>query len=188
MSFIEVLLIGVGLAMDAFAVSICKGLAMKKLAPRSACIIGLWFGGFQALMPFIGWVLGTQFESYITAIDHWIAFILLGFIGGNMLREAFGKDEDEKTDDSISFKTMLLLAVATSIDALAVGITFAFLKVNIFSSIAVIGAVTFFIAVAGVAIGHAFGLKFKKKAEILGGVILILIGLKILIEHLFFGG
>lgn len=169
--------------MDAFAVSVCKGLAMKKLSLKKAVVIGLWFGGFQALMPTIGYLLGTRFECYVTAFDHWIAFILLSLIGGNMIKEALsGKQED--ADDSVSIKTMLPLAVATSIDALAVGVTYAFLKVAIIPAVSFIGAVTFILSAAGVKIGNVFGLKYKARAEIFGGAILILMGLKILLEHL----
>ena len=169
--------------MDAFAVSICKGLAMKKITLKKACIVGLWFGGFQALMPLIGYLLGSQFEQYITSIDHWIAFILLCLIGLSMIKEALS-GEEEKTDDSLDAKTMLLLAVATSIDALAVGITFAFLQVDIVPAVSFIGVITFVLSAIGVKVGNLFGTKYKSKAEIAGGVILIVIGLKILLEHL----
>lgn len=169
--------------MDAFAVSVCKGLAMKKLSWKKAMIIGLWFGGFQALMPSIGFVLGTRFERYVTAFDHWIAFVLLVFIGGNMIKEALSKEEDE-ANDSVDMKTMLLLALATSIDALAVGVTYAFLQVNIVPAVSFIGIITFILSVIGVKIGNVFGLKYKAKAEIFGGAILIIMGLKILLEHL----
>lgn len=183
MSVFELFTIGVGLAMDAFAVSVCKGLSMKKLTVKKAGIVGLYFGVFQALMPAIGFILGVGFKDSITAIDHWIAFVLLGLIGGNMIKEALGGDE-ENCDDDLSFKTMLMLAIATSIDALAVGITFAFLSVNILEAIAIIGITTFLISVIGVKIGNVFGLRYKSKAEFVGGVILILMGLKILLEHL----
>ena len=184
MSFIELLLIAIGLSMDAFAVSICKGLAMPKIQAKNAIIIGLWFGGFQALMPTIGYFLGSTFEKYITSVDHWVAFALLVIIGGNMIREGCSKDE-EKANDSFSFKTMIVLAVATSIDALAVGITFALLPdVNIVAAVSFIGATTFIISAVGLKVGNIFGLKYKSKAEIAGGVILILIGTKILLEHL----
>lgn len=183
MSKSEILLIGIGLAMDAFAVSICKGLSMKTMSWRKAIIVGLYFGAFQALMPVIGYFLGATFEGIVTKVDHWIAFGLLTIIGINMLKEAFGKNE-EKHDDSVDFKTMILLAIATSIDALAVGITFAFLKVNIISATIMIGVVTFVICVIGVKIGNKFGNKYEKKAETTGGLILILIGIKILLEHL----
>ena len=184
MSISELLLIAVGLSMDAFAVSICKGLATKKVGVKHMLIVGLWFGGFQAIMPTIGYLLGSTFEQYITAVDHWIAFVLLCFIGGNMIREALSKDE-EKLDASFSFKTMLLLAIATSIDALAVGITFALLPdVNIVAAVLFIGATTFILSVTGLKVGNVFGTKYKSKAELAGGIILILIGTKILLEHL----
>lgn len=177
--------LAVGLSMDAFAVSICKGLAMKKFNLGKAGIVGLWFGGFQALMPLIGYLLGSQFSEKIVKIDHWLAFLLLGFIGANMIKEAFGEDEEEEgMGDSISPKDMLILAVATSIDALAVGVTFAFLKVNIIAAVSFIGVITFTLSVLGVKVGNVFGLKFKSKAEIAGGVILILLGVKILLEHI----
>lgn len=184
MSILEIFLIGVGLSMDAFAVSICKGLAMKKIDMKKLCIVGLWFGGFQALMPVIGFFLGMQFKDRISSIDHWIAFILLGIIGVNMIREAI-KNNEEETDDSLKFTTMLLLAIATSIDALAVGVTFAFLNVKIALAVSIIGVTTFVLSAIGVKIGHVFGEKYKSKAELAGGIILILLGVKILIEHLF---
>ena len=185
MGLIELLLIAVGLSMDAFAVSVCKGLAMPKCTFKKAAIVGLWFGGFQALMPAIGYVLGAQFQEAIASIDHWIAFVLLALIGGNMIHEALDNDEEE-ADASLDVKTMFLLAVATSIDALAIGITFAFLKVNIIPAVCFIGIVTFIISFAGVKIGNVFGARYKNKAEIVGGIILILLGLKILLEHLGF--
>lgn len=186
--FFTLLLMGVGLSMDAFAVSICKGLSMRKVNKKQCLVIGLFFGGFQALMPFIGWVLGSQFEQYITSIDHWIAFILLGFIGGKMVVEAI-REKDEavevrKMDPPLDFKEMFILAIATSIDALAVGITFAFLQVPIVEAVSIIGITTFVISVIGVYVGNFFGNRYKKKAELAGGIILILIGLKILLEHL----
>lgn len=184
MEVLGVLLIGIGLAMDAFAISICKGLSMKKLSIKKVLIIGIYFGIFQAGMPMIGFLLGKSFEDMVTAIDHWIAFTLLALIGINMIREVF--KEEEKADDDTSFKTMVVLAIATSIDALAVGITFAFLKTSILVSILIIGIVTFIISALGVVIGHKFGDRFEKKAQILGGVILIGMGIKILVEHLFF--
>ena len=188
MGFIELFLVGVGLSMDAFAVSICKGLGMKRLNMKQALVIGLFFGGFQALMPFLGWALGTQLADLITPIDHWIAFILLAVIGGKMLLDAFrGGDEEEAAeakDAKLDLKELFMLAIATSIDALAVGITFAFLGVDIVFAIVVIGLTTFVISVAGVAVGHAFGARYEKGATIVGGVVLILIGLKILLEHL----
>ena len=185
MGLIELFLIAVGLSMDAFAVSVCKGLAMPKCTFKKVAIVGLWFGGFQALMPAIGYILGAQFQETIASIDHWIAFILLALIGGNMIHEALDNDEEE-ADASLDVKTMFLLAVATSIDALAIGITFAFLKVNIIPAVCFIGIVTFIISFAGVKIGNVFGARYKNKAEIVGGVILILLGLKILLEHLGF--
>lgn len=187
MGLIELFLIAVGLSMDAFAVSVCKGLAMPKCTFKKVAIVGLWFGGFQALMPAIGYILGAQFQEAIASIDHWIAFVLLALIGGNMIHEALDNDEEE-ADASLDVKTMFLLAVATSIDALAIGITFAFLKVNIIPAVCFIGIVTFIISFAGVKIGNVFGARYKNKAEIIGGVILILLGLKILLEHLGFLG
>lgn len=186
MGIIELLLIAIGLSMDAFAVSVCKGLAMKKVTVKELCIVGLWFGGFQALMPAIGHLLGSAFEKYITPIDHWVAFVLLVFIGANMIKEALSKDEEE-ADDSLGFKTMLIMAIATSIDALAVGITFAFLIETIsylIFAISAIGVTTFLLSALGVKIGNIFGVKYKSKAELAGGVILILLGIKILLEHL----
>ena len=182
MGVVELLSIGVGLAMDAFAVAVGKGLSMKRLSLKNAGLVGFYFGFFQALMPVIGYFLGIGFKDYITSIDHWVAFILLGLIGANMIKEAFGDEED--VDDDLSFKTMLILAIATSIDALAVGITFAFLQVNILYAALIIGVTTFVISVIGVKIGHVFGLKYKSKAEIAGGIILIAMGCKILLEHL----
>ena len=186
--FVFLFLIGVSLSMDAFAVAICKGLAMRKVNKKQCFVIALFFGGFQALMPFLGWLLGTRFESYITSIDHWIAFVLLAFIGGKMIVEAVRDKDDNpeitEMDPPLNIKEMFVLAVATSIDALAVGITFAFLEIPIVQAIAIIGTTTFIISIAGVYIGNFFGNKYKNKAEIVGGVILILIGLKILLEHL----
>ncbi len=186
--FVFLFLIGVSLSMDAFAVAICKGLAMRKVNKKQCFVIALFFGGFQALMPFLGWLLGTRFESYITSIDHWIAFVLLAFIGGKLIVEAVRDKDDNpeitEIDPPLNIKEMFVLAVATSIDALAVGITFAFLEIPIVQAIAIIGTTTFIISIAGVYIGNFFGNKYKNKAEIVGGVILILIGLKILLEHL----
>ena len=224
MGLLELFILAIGLSMDAFAVSICKGLALPKINLKSAGIVGLWFGAFQALMPLIGYLLGVNFRSYIVSIDHWIAFVLLALIGANMIKEALSDDDEEeeaeirnlkrgpeegtigvcsldscsisptgqvalsRADNGIKeilgFKTMFLLAVATSIDALAMGITFAFLNVNIIPAISFIGVVTFTCSAIGVKIGNIFGLKYKSKAEIAGGVILILLGCKILIEHL----
>lgn len=183
MDLLTLLTLAVGLAMDAFAVSICKGLAMREKVLKKGIIVGLWFGGFQALMPTIGFFLGTQFKDQITSIDHWIAFVLLGLIGINMVKEALSNDE-EQADDSIAVKEMFMLAVATSIDALAVGITFVFLNVHIVSAASMIGVCTFLISFAGVKIGNIFGTKYKSKAELAGGIILILLGFKILFEHL----
>lgn len=183
MSLLTLFITAVGLSMDAFAVSVCKGLAIKKIDLKKTCIVGLWFGGFQAIMPLFGYLLGNRFKQYVEAIDHWIAFALLVLIGINMIKEALSKDE-EKADDSLSFKTMLLLAVATSIDALAVGITYAFLQVDIVPAVSFIGITTFTLSAIGVKVGNVFGLKYKSRAELAGGVILILIGTKILLEHL----
>lgn len=185
MGLLELFILAVGLSMDAFAVSVCKGLAMPKITLRRTLIVGAWFGGFQALMPAVGYVLGVQFRDKITAVDHWIAFLLLGVIGANMIKEALS-GECENESDSLDVRTMFLLAVATSIDALAVGITFAFLKVHIIAAVSFIGMTTFAISAAGVKIGNVFGTKYKSKAELAGGIILILLGLKILLEHLGF--
>ena len=183
MDLLSLFLIAVGLSMDAFAVSVCKGLATPKYKLKYSMICGAWFGGFQALMPAVGYLLGVNFKKYITAIDHWIAFVLLALIGFNMIRVAL-KNDDEGADPSFTAKSMSLLAVATSIDALAIGITFAFLDVNIVAAVLFIGVCTFVISAAGVKIGSAFGTRFKSKAEIAGGVILIILGLRILVEHL----
>ncbi len=183
MGLAEIFILAVGLAMDAFAVAVCKGLSINKINFKIPLIVGLWFGAFQALMPLIGYFLGVQFSDKIAAVDHWIAFILLGLIGANMLKEAFSKEED-KADASLSPMAMLPLAVATSIDALAVGVTLAFLNVNVTIAVACIGIVTFIISALGVKIGNVFGAKYKSKAEITGGVILIILGIKILAEHL----
>ena len=183
MDFFEIVLIGIGLAMDAFAVSVCKGLSMKKMDWRKAIIISLYFGIFQAVMPVIGYFLGTTFSGFVESVDHWIAFILLAIIGGNMIKDSTD-DENEKRNDNIDIKTMLLLAIATSIDALAVGITFAFFETNIGLGISIIGLITFILSIIGVKIGNRFGDKFQNKAELTGGIILIIIGLKILLEHL----
>ncbi len=185
MGLIELFLLAVGLSMDAFAVSVCKGLSTRRLCPRHYLIIGAWFGGFQALMPTLGWLLGSTFADRITRFDHWIAFVLLALIGGNMLREGIS-GESEKVNDSFSFATMLLLAVATSIDALAVGVTFALTPptVGIGWAVGLIGVITFVLSGVGLKIGNVFGLKYKNRSVIVGGSILILIGLKILLEHL----
>ena len=195
MDLITLLGISVAVSMDAFSVSICKGLATKNFSIKTALLCGLWFGFFQALMPVIGFFLGSQFEHFITNIDHWIAFALLSFIGINMIREALNENEITDVEQqpivdnqgtSTGFKTMLGLAIATSIDALAVGVTFAFLKVNIWFSVMIIGITTFLFSFVGVKIGNVFGSRYSKTAEIIGGVILILLGLKIFVEHLFF--
>ena len=184
MSFLELLLIAVGVSMDAFSVSICKGLTTKRFSLKMALTCGLWFGAFQALMPVVGFFLGAQFARFIESVDHWIAFGLLFLIGANMIREAIVSKEDSKQTNALDFRTMLLLAVATSIDALAVGVSFACIQVELWSSVALIGLTTFVFSVVGVKIGNVFGTKFKKNAEVFGGIILILIGLKILLEHL----
>lgn len=183
MSLFELFLVAVGLSMDAFAVSICKGLSMPKMNWKHAVIVGIYFGGFQGLMPFFGYILGYQFKGLISSFDHWVAFILLGIIGFNMIREAMNTDE-ECVDPSVGFKTMVVLAVATSIDALAVGVTFSFLQVNIVAAAAFIGVITFTLSLVGVKVGNVFGCKYKSKAEFTGGIILIVIGIKILIDHL----
>lgn len=182
MGLTELFILAVGLAMDAFAVSVCKGLALGKINWKHMCIAGAWFGGFQALMPLIGYFLGSAFTDLITNISHWIAFVLLVIIGGNMIKESFGADEE--VDGSMGVKTMFLMAIATSIDALAVGVTFAFLQVNIIAAVSFIGVVTFICSALGVKIGSIFGSRYRSKAELGGGVILILIGLKILLEGL----
>ena len=179
----ELLVLAVGVSMDAFAVAVCKGLSTPTLRAGQALAVGLWFGLFQALMPALGWLLGSAFSGLVGAVDHWIAFALLAAIGGNMIREALGGD-GEDVDPSLSFGVMFLLAVATSIDALAVGITFAFLNVSILLAVALIGVVTFTISAVGVKMGNLFGARYKSKAEFFGGAVLILIGLKILLEHL----
>lgn len=181
MGIIELFILAVGLSMDAFAVSVCKGLSLGKIKIKHMCIAGLWFGGFQALMPLIGYLLGSNFSELVAKYDHWIAFVLLALIGGNMIKEALGKEEDSM-DNSMGFKAMLLLAIATSIDALAVGATFAFLDVSIVPAISFIGVVTFVLSAIGVKAGSLFGYKYKSKAELCGGIILILLGIKILLE------
>ena len=187
MGLAELVLLAVGLSMDAFAVSICKGLGMKKINLKVAVVLGLFFGGFQAGMPVIGWALGSQFMGIIGPIDHWIAFVLLGIIGSSMIKES-REDEEEEVSASFDVKTMLALAVATSIDALAVGVTFAFLHVNIVWAVTFIGCTTFVLSAIGVKVGNVFGMKYKSRAELAGGVILILMGIKILLEHLGFLG
>ena len=183
MSVIELFILAIGLAMDAFAVSVCKGLAMKRITVKECAVVGLWFGGFQALMPAIGYLLGSQFSAYIESFSSWIAFGLLLLIGGNMIKEALSKDDDDDVNDSLAFKTMFVMAIATSIDALAVGITFAALKVNLWLAVALIGIITFIISAAGVKIGNIFGAKYKSKAELAGGIVLVILGVKILLEH-----
>lgn len=182
MGVIEIILISIGLAMDAFAVSICKGLSMKKMSWKKAGIIGLYFGIFQAGMPLIGYFLGSTFANFVTNVDHWIAFILLGFIGISMIKEALSKECDS-LNDNVDFKTMVILAIATSIDALAIGVTFAFLKVNVVLAVSSIGIITCILSVIGVKIGNVFGDKYENKAQLAGGLILILLGTKILLEH-----
>ena len=183
MELFEIVVIGIGLAMDAFAVSICKGLSMKKINWKKAIIIALYFGIFQALMPVLGYFLGSTFSSFVQNVDHWIAFILLAIIGGNMIKDSTD-NEIEKRNDKVDVKTMVILAIATSIDALAVGVTFAFFEVNILLAISIIGIITFVLSLLGVIIGNKFGDKFQNRAELAGGIILIIIGLKILLEHL----
>ncbi len=183
MDILELILIAIGLGMDAFAVSICKGISMSKMNWKKAIIIGLYFGIFQALMPVIGFTLGKTFENLVTSIDHWIAFGLLLIIGIKMIIDAF-KEDNISVNDSINWKVMVILAIATSIDALAVGITFAFLQVNLLLAVSIIGIITFILCVIGTKIGNNFGNKFENKAEILGGIVLIFIGVKILLEHL----
>lgn len=187
MSIIELLLLAVGLSMDAFAVSVCKGLATKKVTWKHYVLVGAWFGGFQALMPTIGYFVGGAFYRYIEAVDHWIAFGLLAIIGGNMIKEALSGCNDEGADDSFAVKTMFIMAVATSIDALAVGITFTCLQLTVpylVFAVLSIGVTTFILSGIGIKVGNVFGMKYKSKAELAGGVILILLGLKILLEGL----
>lgn len=186
MSYSELLLLAVGLSMDAFAVAICKGLAIKKIKIRDCLVVGLWFGFFQAFMPTVGYFLGSRFEQYIENFDHWIAFGLLGIIGINMIREAFSKEEEEDCDCSLSAKSMFVMAIATSIDALAIGVApLSFQpKETIPFSVISIGVITFILSAVGVKIGNTFGSKYKSKAELTGGIILILLGTKILLEHL----
>lgn len=183
MGILELLVVAVGLSMDAFAVSICKGLSVKEVKLKHALIAGLYFGGFQAWMPLVGYLLGYNFKSLITNVDHWIAFVLLVLIGGNMIRESL-KKEEENLNDSFQFRTMLPLAVATSIDALAIGVSFAFLQVEIVPAVSFIGVITFVLSGIGIKIGNVFGAKYKSKAEMAGGIILILMGIKILLSHL----
>ena len=186
MGFIESFIIAIGLSMDAFAVSIGKGLSVRKIQFKHSLSVGLWFGGFQALMPIIGYFLGVSFSSLVASVDHWIAFGLLGLIGANMIKESLSKDDDDNDDNSADFsrRTMFIMAVATSIDALAVGVSFAFLGVNIWLAALLIGVTTCILSACGVHIGKIFGSRYKSKAEFCGGLVLILMGLKILIEHL----
>lgn len=185
MGLIELLVIAVGVSMDALAVSICKGLSVRRLRPEYCLSVALWFGGFQALMPLIGYFVGISFADFVTDIDHWIAFLLLALIGGHMIKESFGSESCEMAPD-FSFRTMSALALATSIDALAVGVSFAFLKVDIWAAIFMIGLTTACFSACGVAVGNVFGNRYKSKAELAGGVILVFIGIKILIEHTLF--
>lgn len=191
MGLLELLLIGVGLSMDAFAVAICQGLCMRRFRAGQAAVIALFFGGFQALMPLLGWLLGSRFAGYIQNVDHWVAFVLLAVIGGNMVRESLGA-EGETTcavEERLDLKKLLVMAIATSIDALAVGVTFAFLSVDIVPAVSIIGVTTFVLSFVGVVVGNFFGARYKRRAELTGGVILILLGCKILLEHLnFLGG
>ena len=182
MGLAELFIIAVGLSMDACAVAICKGLSVQTIKPKHILITGLWFGGFQAAMPLIGFLLGTNFADLIKRFDHWIAFLLLGFIGANMIRASFGSAE--KLNDCFDAKTMFPLAIATSIDALAVGVSFAFLSVDIAPAVSFIGVITFLLSMLGVKLGNVFGARYKSKAELAGGIILILMGTKILLEHL----
>ncbi len=183
MGIAELFIIALGLSMDAFAVSIGKGLSVQHVAPRHSLSVGMWFGGFQALMPLVGYFLGVSFASMVESVDHWIAFVMLGVLGFNMIREAMSEDEKEVQPD-FSIHSMLMLAVGTSIDALAVGVSFAFLRVDIWSAVAIIGATTFALSVAGLRIGNIFGLRFKSKAEFMGGAVMMVMGVKILVEHL----
>lgn len=183
MELAELLIIAIGVSMDAFAVSICKGLSVRRIRPKHAALTAVWFGGFQALMPLAGFFLGVSFADFVSSVDHWIAFILLGIIGANMVKDSFDKDESCSLDPDFSFRTMLAMAVATSIDAFAIGVTFAFLKVNIWYAVLFIGVTTALFSAAGVYLGNLFGCRYKSKAEFTGGLILIVMGLKILLDH-----
>lgn len=183
MELAELLIIAIGVSMDAFAVSICKGLSVRRIRPKHAVLTALWFGGFQALMPLAGFFLGVSFADFVSSVDHWIAFILLGVIGANMIKDSFDKDESCSVGPDFSFRTMLAMAVATSIDAFAIGVTFAFLKVNIWYAVLFIGITTALFSAAGVYLGNLFGCRYKSKAEFTGGLILIVMGLKILLDH-----
>lgn len=185
MGWVELLIIAVGVSMDAFAVSVCKGLSVQRIRFRHVASTAVWFGGFQALMPLIGYFLGVWFADFVSSVDHWIAFVLLSIIGANMIKESCSKDENCALEPDFSFKTMFAMAVATSIDALAIGVSFAFLKVNIWAAVALIGLVTGIFSAIGVLIGKYFGCRYKSKAELMGGIILIAMGLKILLEHSF---
>jgi len=185
MKLFEIVLIAIGLSMDAFAVSITLGLSVKKPKIREMLIPGIFFGGFQALMPITGYFAGYYFASKVEEFAPWIAFVLLGFIGGNMIKESLSKKEEKLNENSFQFMKMLVLAIATSIDALAVGVTFAFFRINIFSAALIIGSITFVFSIAGVKIGNIFGIRFKSKAEFVGGAVLVLLGVKIILEHLF---
>ena len=182
MGYLELLIIGIGLSMDAFAVAVAKGLSVQRVTARHSLCVGSWFGGLQALMPLIGFYFGVTFSSFVSSVDHWIAFFLLGLIGMNMIRESFSR-EKVKPDPDFSARTMLMMAVATSIDALAVGVSFAVLSVEIWSAVAIIGATTFLLSISGLKIGNIFGSRYKSKAEFLGGAVLLLLGIKILVEH-----
>ena len=185
MTIVELFVIAVGVSMDAFAVSICKGLSVRKLRSRHAFSTAMWFGGFQALMTLIGYFIGIRFADFVTNVDHWIAFVLLALIGGNMIKESFDRSEDCEHDADFSFRKMFALAVATSIDALAIGVSFAFLKINIWTAILLIGATTAAFSGVGVKIGNVFGCRYKSKAELAGGIILVAMGVRILVEHIF---
>ena len=186
MSFAEIILIAIGLSMDAFAVSVTIGLSLRKPKTKEYIIPGLYFGIFQALMPFIGYCTGIFFANYIRDLDHWVAFVLLSLIGGKMIKESFSKEEEKQGENLFLCAKMLLLSIATSIDALAVGITLAFFETDIITAISIIGITTFLVSIIGVKVGHICGIKFRSKAEFFGGAVLIIIGFKILIEHMFF--
>ncbi|MBE6214795.1 MAG: manganese efflux pump [Bacteroidales bacterium] len=185
MTVVELFLIAVGVSMDAFAVSICKGLSVRKLRPRHAFSVAMWFGGFQALMPLLGYFVGIRFSDFVTEVDHWIAFALLSVIGANMIKESRDSSAECEHDSDFSFRKMLALALATSIDALAIGVSFAFLKINIWTAILLIGVTTAMFSGVGLKIGNVFGCRYKSKAEMTGGLILIIMGVRILVEHLF---
>lgn len=186
MSIFEIILYGISLSMDAFAVAVCKGLAMEKITLAKSSVVGLWFGSFQGLMPFLGFLIGSLFNKYIERFDHWIAFVLLAIIGFNMIKESRCCDEDSNTSGSLNFKIMLVMAIATSIDALAVGVAFSFKLTfeRMLLAVLVIGVTTFLLSAIGTKIGNIFGVKYKSKAELAGGIILILLGLKILLQDL----